>query len=158
MESGFGKKRVETAAQRMNEAVVRASGLRPDHEPDEPASKRSRESFADDDAGTSGGGEGSAPLATPTAEPQTTTITEADRMLRKRKPSGEGDDIGRGDLPENTPTSVRAAILGKGDKTRPAEQRFMIGRRDARRKRPLVKRTRHRLDRPQRKWKQMQAH
>ena len=49
-----GRRRVETATRKMDEAVVKASGMQPDQDPDESDSKRARVQAEDPDP--SGGG------------------------------------------------------------------------------------------------------
>ena len=143
MESEAGRKRVQTAAQRMNDAVVRASGMRPDQDPDEPAPKRSRDATADEATVPSGGGgeasggarqagihppersRGTLDPPQGPAEPPTNrkrrAEMEADDMPEDTPTSVRAAEMEADDMPEDTPTSVRAAVLGKGDRKRPAE-------------------------------------
>ena len=126
MNSDAGRRRMETAGQKMTEALVRASGMQPDQDPDEPSPKRSRESTAEEgDVATGGGGEASG-SGTAVAEPPKPwpAIEAREQLLRKRKAEIEAEDSGRGDphgLPADAPASVRAAVLGKDSRKRHAE-------------------------------------
>ena len=113
---------------------------------DEPEPKKQKPE--DEDSGTSrGGGEDQAPQ-NPDSAPSSTSaasstppsasttsgptpwpaISQRDQALRKRKSEVEAQDQDRGDpqgMPDSTPPSVRAAVLGKGDgqtRKRPAEE------------------------------------
>ena len=119
-----GKRRIQAADRRMTEAFVRESGMQPDQDPDEPEPKRQREEPGHKSSG--GGGDGSTAAAPPNSAEEPVVwpaVAARERALRKRRAEEEIDAIRcdeRG-VPEEVSPSVRAALLGKGDRKRAAE-------------------------------------
>ena len=92
-----GRRRVARASQRMTEATVKASGMRPDQGPDEPDPKRSKGEESD-----SPGGGGETAAASSSRRPQNATAPAASSRSSLPQEPNTGIIVGKKRTAENT--------------------------------------------------------